>query len=131
MSMDESRPSLAAAMAQVREFHQKFGVECKDRPEIPSLEVRILRFRLIAEEFTEFKNAELRHDMVGIADALADLSYVILGTALAYGIPLAEVFDEVHRSNMTKDGDPRTDGKITKGPSYQPPRIAEILERAQ
>jgi len=42
------------------------------------------------------------------------------------------VVAEVHRSNMTKlgaDGRPlyRADGKVLKGPSYEPPRLASVL----
>lgn len=56
-------------------------------------------------------------------------------TAKVQGIPLNEVFREVMRSNFTKllpDGTPlrREDGKILKGPNYEPPRIEPILREA-
>jgi predicted HAD superfamily Cof-like phosphohydrolase len=43
-----------------------------------------------------------------------------------------EVFDEIHRSNMSKlgqDGQPlyREDGKVMKGPNYFKPDIQSIL----
>ena len=40
-------------------------------------------------------------DLIGIADALADIVYVVYGTALTYGIDLDSVLREVHRSNMS------------------------------
>jgi len=69
-----------------------------------------------------------------VADAIADLLYVVYGAALTFGIPTAEVFAEVHRSNMTKLGDDglpiyRDDGKVLKGPHYSPPDLAPILAR--
>lgn len=68
-------------------------------------------------------------DIVKIADAIADIAYVITGTAVTYGVPFDAVFQAVHVSNMTKTADPRH-GKLVKGPGYQPPRIAEILRLA-
>jgi predicted HAD superfamily Cof-like phosphohydrolase len=70
-----------------------------------------------------------KRDLVLIADGLADVAYLLIRTALCYGIPLDEVFAEVHRSNMTKDGSRRDDGKILKGDKFEPPRIKEILDR--
>ena len=72
-------------------------------------------------------------DLVGAADALGDLEYVVNGAAIGMGIPLPEVVEEIHRSNMTKlgaDGKPiyRADGKILKGPDYEPPRIRDLLD---
>jgi predicted HAD superfamily Cof-like phosphohydrolase len=96
--------------------------------------LRSLRARLLDEEFREYMQAESENDITEIADALGDIIYVALGTALAYGIPADRVLREIHRSNMTKV-DPvtgkmprRADGKIIKGPGYQPPDIAGVLE---
>lgn len=50
--------------------------------------------------------------------------------ALYLGLPLSDIFDEVHMSNMTKfiDGyaDPQ-DGKWRKGPSWRPPNIEHVI----
>ena len=50
------------------------------------------------------KEAIEQNDLVEVADALADLQYVLLGTAHEFGMGacFAALFDEVHRSNMTK-----------------------------
>lgn len=111
----------------VREFHEKYGVEVRKMPEgqVPFDEF-VLRGKLIAEESLELQGAMVRNDLVEIADAIADLIYVTAGTALTYGIPLDKVIAEVHRSNMTKTGEKREDGKILKG-DYSPPQLAEIL----
>ena len=39
------------------------------------------------------------------ADAWEDRAYVLFGDAVATGILTAALFDEVHRSNMTKEPD--------------------------
>jgi predicted HAD superfamily Cof-like phosphohydrolase len=65
-----------------------------------------------------------------VAKELADIAYVVEGSFLEFGINGDEVFDEVHRSNLTKQGsDMRADGKITKGPNYVPPDIDGVLKR--
>lgn len=92
-----------------------------------------LRQRILDEEVDELRAAVSKNDIVSIADALADIVYVACGTAVTYGIPFDRVFTEVHRSNMTKfspDGPYlRADGKIMKGPDYEPPDIAGCLAR--
>lgn len=110
----------------VSEFHQRFRLPARGFPveRISAAEVD-LRRRLLAEEFTEYLTAIDTGDLVGIADALADMVYVIYGTALHYGIDLDGVLAEVHRSNMTKTG--HDGGKAIKGNGYQPPDIAGII----
>jgi predicted HAD superfamily Cof-like phosphohydrolase len=75
------------------------------------------------------------NDIVAVADAIADLLYVTYGAALTFGIPIREVFAEVHRSNMTKldaEGNPvyRGDGKVMKGPSFSEPDLMPLLAAA-
>lgn len=125
-------------LQKVAEFHRCFGAAISDTPSLPDestsegLALRKLRRKLIREEFNEFLAAEDDNDIVEIADACADLLYVILGTAVSYGIPLDVIFDEVHRSNMSKldeNGKPiyRADGKVLKSSSFTPPDIAGII----
>lgn len=119
-------------VAAVREFNEKFGVPISDAATSGELDRRILRCRLIEEEFDEFTKACSCENLVEMADGLADLLYVTIGAALEFGIPIDRVFAEVHRSNMTKlgpDGRPRlrADGKILKPDTYSPPDVAACL----
>ncbi|MDQ6743565.1 MAG: nucleoside triphosphate pyrophosphohydrolase family protein, partial [Candidatus Dormibacteraeota bacterium] len=102
----------------VRDFHEHFGLPSSDRPTWPGETVHRLRVLLIEEELAELRNAGEARNLVAVADALADLLYVVYGAAETYGIDLQAVFREIHRSNMSK-GDPeivrRPDGKILKG----------------
>jgi predicted HAD superfamily Cof-like phosphohydrolase len=113
----------------VREFYHKHGVKVNEKPTL-NVAGKELRKKLHREETEELARAIDENDLIEIADALGDIAYVLHGTALEYGIPLDAVFAEVHRSNMTKEGARRGDGKIIKGPTFEPPRIAEILVRA-
>lgn len=116
----------------VREFTTAFKQELRNSPGFPSDEVRALRVNLIAEELGELVDAIDAEDIVEVADALTDILYVTYGAGLAFGIDLDKCFAEVQRSNMTKldiDGQPiyREDGKVIKGPNYDPPNIKKVL----
>ena len=133
---------------KVLEFHRAFGHPVQLHPWKGTVEEAVqLRLNLISEEFEELlagfgyklseplKAIKVKEtiDWAEVADALGDLEYVIHGTAICFGLPSQEVFDEIHRSNMSKlgeDGKPilREDGKILKGPNYSPPDIKSILE---
>lgn len=121
---------MATIRDMVGEFHRKFGVSVGQKPRILSHARQALRLALIREEFEELQEACERGDMVGIADALADLDYVIEGMRQELGINGEPIAAEVHRTNMAKEGGPtRSDGKILKPPGWEPPRIREELIR--
>lgn len=113
----------------VEEFHRKFDLRAESAPMIPDEATRLLRVRLIQEEFDEVKDALAREDLTGIAKELADLLYVIYGTAVSCGIDMDPVFREVHRSNLSKVGGyKRGDGKWVKPPTYSPAQVGPILD---
>lgn len=117
---------------------------------IPEDEWR-LRRNLMREELRELEQAMLDNDIVAIADGVADLMYVVIGTAVAYGIDIDPIFDIVHDNNMTKflkcehsyEPERRTcpqchgrgiralhrdDGKVLKQPGWIPPTQAVMDE---
>ena len=114
----------------VQQFHERFGLRTNTRPSLPGAGVHRLRTLLIEEELAEFRNAGEAEDLVGVADALADLLYVVYGAAAEYGVDLEPVFAEIHRANMTKDSRARcrADGKVSKGAAYQPPDVRGVVE---
>lgn len=118
---------------KVLEFHQKYGMRINAVPvlDIPSKE---MRYSLVEEELEEYREALDEGDLAEIADALADLIYVVYGAAIEHGINLDEVIDEVHQSNLSKlhheTGEPiyREDGKVLKGENYTPPDVLKVLK---
>lgn len=86
----------------VAAFMEVFQQETPSEPCIPSFEVQQLRISLIQEELFELRAAMAKQDIVETADAIADLLYVVYGTAVACGIHIDEVFEQVHNSNMSK-----------------------------
>lgn len=116
----------------VGEFMKACDQEVKDIPTMPDISTRILRLNLILEEYKELEDADDEEDLVGIADALTDILYVVYGAGHAYGIDLDACFREVHRSNMTKVVDGKVvknaDGKVMKPPSYNQPNLQLVLD---
>lgn len=108
-------------------FHVKNKSYIGKTPSVPNEGTAELRRTLIEEEFEELMSALSAGDLPGIADSIADLCYVLIGTAVSYGIYLPAVWDAVQKSNMTKDGGHREDGKVMKGDSFKHPDIVRIL----
>jgi predicted HAD superfamily Cof-like phosphohydrolase len=88
----------------VAEFHKTFKHPILLSPTIPDENRCKLRVALIAEELKELEVAILEKDIVGVADALADIQYVLSGAILEFGLgdKFKALFEEVQRSNMSK-----------------------------
>ena len=121
-------------LRQLEEFHRVFGAHIEDQPtaDLPD-EVIALRVSLIQEELNEYRQAAEAHDLVAVADALSDLLYVVLGSYVSHGLQdVAEaLFDEVHRSNMSKLDENgqvihRADGKVLKSNRWSPPDLRSV-----
>lgn len=114
----------------VRDFHHKFGFTVNDKPTLIDDELSSVRFEHTLAEMDELENAMSLDDLEGVADALGDILYFIYGTAVAYGIDMEPVFNEIHKSNMSKERPSSTvyvDAKAVKGKDYKPPNILKIL----
>jgi len=140
----------------VEEFHLSMNHGVESIPTVPSQEVIYLRARLVTEEFGEFIAAlagvddeekfrlvrfvqgfvrayfhgrgPVRPNLVDLADAIADLKYVLEGTNLSFGIDGEPIWDAVHKANMTKKlGGVDEHGKQKKPPGWKPPDIAGLL----
>jgi predicted HAD superfamily Cof-like phosphohydrolase len=113
-------------------FHQKFGAAIgQEGPAQPHADIIVLRDRLHAEEYSELRSALLiEGDLPAIADAIVDLIYVLLGTAVSYGIDVRPIWQMVHTANMAKEGGAtRADGKILKPEGWLPPPVAGEIDR--
>jgi predicted HAD superfamily Cof-like phosphohydrolase len=123
------QPEKSMLHHQVLAFHKRFGQSIGERPHIPSNDVVRFRLSLIAEEFFELFDAALNMTLadadsqiadakriVGeriaksfvtvnlpeFVDALADLAYVMEGTAISMGVNMTPIAEEVQRANMAK-----------------------------
>lgn len=87
---------------------------------------------LIDEEYNEFLDAAHIGRPEEALKELADLVYVCFQFAENLEWDLDEAMRRVHQSNMSKldsDGNPiyRADGKVLKGPNYQPPVLSDLV----
>ena len=134
-------------LEQARKFREVFGQEILpniSRYGFIKKQLWDMQTRLIREEAAEFleaadecfadpENPKTREDVV---KELSDLVFVCYQFAAAYGIDLDEAMDRVFESNLSKldeQGKPiyREDGKVLKGPNYQPPNLADCLPNPQ
>jgi predicted HAD superfamily Cof-like phosphohydrolase len=137
MSTSTKAPLLIGKINAVKEFHDVFGISSREVPEgLIDEKDYMLRYNLMKEENEEYLDACKKGDLVEIADALGDKMYILFGTILKHGLQhkIEEVFDEIHRSNMSKldeNGSPiyREDGKILKSSLYFRPDIKTVLEK--
>ena len=109
--MKEPKP-----LNSVAEFHKTFQHPILETPEIPSEARCQLRIELLQEELNELKEAIADKDIVEIADALADIQYVLSGAILEFGLgnKFQALFDEVQRSNMSKTCSSMEEAKATQ-----------------
>jgi predicted HAD superfamily Cof-like phosphohydrolase len=109
----------------VREFHDKVGVDMPEKFSGIDLEQFKVRHNMLKEEYQEYLSAG---NVVDIVDAFADMIYVMVGTMLVMGIDPDAVFEEVHRSNMTKNGKNRNaEGKILKDDKFIAPNLRAVI----
>ena len=93
---------------------------------------RTMQLDLIAEEYSELCYAIGNEGYEEELKELADLVYVCFQYAENMEWDLEEALDRIHKSNMSKlglDGKPirRSDGKVMKGPNYQPPNLSDLV----
>lgn len=103
------------ALNQVAEFHRTFKHPILEKASIPSMERCKLRIKLLTEELKELEESVYKQDLVEVADALCDLQYVLAGAILEFGLgdKFKTLFDEVHRSNMSKACKSEQEAKAT------------------
>lgn len=113
----------------VLEFQIKFKNFHQNKLCIPSNEVIEFRKNLIKEEVVdELLSALDKKDLEKIADGITDSIYVLLGTAIAFGIDIEPIWNEVHRSNMEKVSSGDELKKVTKPKDWNPPNILKLLK---
>lgn len=114
-------------MDQAEEFRQAYNVSTTGTQ-------RLMQKSLIDEEWSEFHEAFYFEEESAQLKELSDLVYVCFQFAASQDWDLDEAMRRVHRSNMSKlgeDGKPiyREDGKILKGPNYQPPNLKDLTDK--
>lgn len=130
---DNSCMSINIEWEKVKEFHVAFDHPVSNSPiKMNSSRVE-KRYKWMLEEIDEFLDGETIEDQ---SDAMIDLLYFALGTLVELGIEPKEMFEIVHKANMTKlweDGKPRfnQDGKVIKPSAWEDPepKLTKEIQR--
>ena len=86
----------------VAEFHRQILNQHDRSPQMLDMATMRARMLFLNEEVNELREAVILEDIVGAADALADLVYVALGTAYLMGLPFDGIWAAVQKANMAK-----------------------------
>lgn len=119
MTTTSSSPDM---LADIREFHEKFGLAYRGKPRTLPDELREFRIGFLEEEILEYRDEidlarnliyqvrakfrdpdQLTEPLANQLDALVDLVYVALGNAYLQGFDFSEAWRRVHRANMAKE----------------------------
>ncbi len=132
---------------RVEQLMYQAGQAVPQKPEIPVLDVRKLRAKLILEESLETIRglgfdvkpgqdglecvAGPEPDIIEIVDGCADVSVVTIGTLSAFGVKDDPILAAVDANNLGTFGPGsfrREDGKWMKPPGYKPADIMGLLK---
>lgn len=126
LAKDESSPLLSRTAIEVHQLSQRLMIRWENAS---GASRELFRAALLLEEVAELIEGLAAADEVAALDGLADSLYVLIGTALQFDLPIDDAFDEVHRSNMTKDSAKECRGGSNgKGGGYSPPNLRNVLD---
>jgi len=100
------------------EFNEAFEIKFPSSPLLVDAKTQELRVNLLLEELEEYRVANTRGDITEVLDAIGDMLYIVIGTAVQHGMQniVEEAFRIIHSSNMSKldkDGRPIINGDQT------------------
>ena len=120
----------------VKDFHNKFELPIAHKPALPNKELLAFRLKFLKEEVCEFEKAVQEQNLPEMFDALLDLVYVAIGTALILGCPWQWGWEIVHYANMEKRraqtaAESKRDSSydVVKPPKWRPPNIKLLLQQ--
>ena len=131
---------------EARSFRETFGQEMLDnisRYGFIKQKLWTMQIDLIEEEAAEFLTAadevyadpENDKNRAELLKELSDLVFVCYQFAAAFNLDLDEALRRVYESNMSKLDEQgnviyRADGKVLKGPNYQPPDLNGLFPQS-
>ena len=124
--------TLRCDSASALAFSERLALLAKDMADAGAIakDVLLSRAAMAIEELGEWIAANAHGDLTASADALGDRLFLLLGDAVASGLPLVEVFRAIASSNATKMPLVTTGvGKAVKGRDYQPPDLEAFLKQ--
>lgn len=139
-------------VADIADFHTKFGLEYTGKPRVLPRELADFRIRFGQEELDEYASHEAHasserwvsskpdlanysYHLEHMLDALVDEVYVTLGTSYLHGFDFKEAWRRVHAANMRKvratSADQSKRGStfdVVKPPEWEAPSHIDLVE---
>jgi len=128
-------------------FHNKYDIMYDGRPRLLPRDLRTFRSTFLEEELSEYLTA-VSHAEIAVhkgedpaihladaLDALVDLVYVAIGTAVFHGFDFPEAWRRVHHANMTMKRRANDAGEskrasaydVVKLPTFTPPDHLDLV----
>lgn len=118
----------------VYDFHRKFELPRPEGFRPLSYELFCFRKRFMYEELEEFVDAYCAQDHAKVLDALVDLVYVAIGTAVMMGADFNAAWSLVHAANMEKVRATRAEDSkrgstydVIKPPGWKAPDLSHLV----
>lgn len=120
----------------VKLYRQVFSLLISSKPNAPERSERSKLLSNFNTFFSKFSSEERKEskdvNLLNIATNLTNMIYALYEIGIAYGLPLDQMMQELHNSNMSKLGSDgkvirRSDGKIINGPNYKEPDFQQFL----
>ena len=106
------------------EFQRRFGQHYEGPPRVLPNDMANFRFKRLIDEVQEYAEAYANLDAEGELDALVDIVYIAIGTALMRGWNFREAWARVHEANMTKL---RKGLDIVKPEGFEHPSLGDLV----
>lgn len=121
--IDDMLESLDTMVVDAKSFGDKYM-----RGDCSSDKFLLARIAKLTEELSELSTAVVVGNEAEIADALMDIVYVALVTAVKRNHPVQALWRDIHASNMTRT--PKGDFMASKGPDFKPNNVSAIMKEA-
>ena len=119
----------------ILDFHKKFGLLPDEGPRPLPAELEKFRVGFMEEELQEYKDSIKDNNLEMQLDALVDLVYVAIGTAVLHGFDFDEAWNRVHAANMSKvravkasDSKRGTAYDVVKPQGWKPPVLKDLVQ---
>jgi predicted HAD superfamily Cof-like phosphohydrolase len=91
-------------VSEVEEFNSLFRKINNYTPTVAQPAHYAFVYNFLKEELEEYREACEKGDLVGIADALGDLMYVLCNGIMLHGVKdcIEDIYAEIHASNLSK-----------------------------
>jgi predicted HAD superfamily Cof-like phosphohydrolase len=115
--------------ADVQKFIAHIGTPLLDSPGWLTKEDHRHRIGFLLEELKEYELAVREGNLEHAFDALLDLAYVVLGTAVKHGFPWQAGWERVQAANMAKQpgATVRSPHDAIKPAGWEPPYLADLV----